>query len=74
MVHEVVRGLSPPDKHEKGGVLLTVARRHSLVFYFVLAYAITWAIWIPAVALQESVPSLLMILFMVGTIRRVCHQ
>jgi hypothetical protein len=56
LVHEVGRGFSPLDKHEKGDVLLAVARRHSLVFYFVLAYAITWAIWIPAVALQESVP------------------
>lgn len=42
-------------------------KRYSLLIYFILAYALAWLLWIPAVLFQESLASLSMLLFMVGT-------
>jgi hypothetical protein len=45
---------------------MATAKRHQLILFFVLAYALTWVLWIPAVVLQESIGLLHMLLFMVG--------
>ena len=46
---------------------MPVARRHPLVLFFILAYALAWTLWVPAVVLQESVPALAPISILIGS-------
>lgn len=55
------------ERKQEGTKLMSRVRKHPLVTFFALAYALAWAIWIPAVVLQKSAPALVMVLFMVGT-------
>ena len=55
------------ERRPEGRKVMSRVSRYPLAAYFVLAYVFAWAIWIPAVVLQEAAPSLVMVMFMVGT-------
>jgi hypothetical protein len=36
---------------------MSLVRRHLLIAFFVLTYALTWILWLPLVFLQDTIPA-----------------
>ena len=38
---------------------MALLRRHPLISFFVLTYALAWILWLPLVVLQDTIPATL---------------
>ncbi len=36
---------------------MSLIRRHPLITFFVLTYALAWILWLPLVVLQDTIPA-----------------
>src|SRR5918993_5592514 len=45
-----------PQRGE-GVTLMSLVRRHPLITFFILTYALAWILWLPLVVLQDTIPA-----------------
>ena len=51
----------------------SVVRRHPLIIFYVLTYAISWMIWAPLVIFRDSIPGPVAFILILRGIPRTVH-